>query len=229
MFTQVTLSLLEGFMMTLKIFVLTLALALPLGLIISFGSMSKLKAVRWPIRTFIWIIRGTPLMLQLIVIYYGPGLMAAWAGQYADSAFFAALSRITVPDRFVAVITAFVINYACYFSEIYRGGIEAIPKGQYEAGQVLGLTRVQVFFRVVLLQVIKHIVPPMSNEIITLVKDTSLARIIMVYEIIWNAQKFIKSDGLLWPLFYTGVYYLLFCGILTLLFGYIEKRLDYFK
>lgn len=229
MLTQVTLSLLEGFMMTLKIFILTLALALPLGLIISFGSMSKLKAVRWPIRTFIWIIRGTPLMLQLIVIYYGPGLMAAWAGQYADSAFFAALSRITVPDRFVAVITAFVINYACYFSEIYRGGIEAIPKGQYEAGQVLGLTRVQVFFRVVLLQVIKHIVPPMSNEIITLVKDTSLARIIMVYEIIWNAQKFIKSDGLLWPLFYTGVYYLLFCGILTLLFGYIEKRLDYFK
>ena len=120
-------------------------------------------------------------------------------------------------------------NYSCYFSEIYRGGIEAIPKGQYEAGQVLGMTRPQIFFRVVLLQVVKHIVPPMSNEIITLVKDTSLARIIMVYEIIWNAQKFIKSDGLLWPLFYTGAYYLLFCGILTLLFGYIEKRLDYFK
>ena len=231
MFTQVTMSLLEGFFMTLKIFALTLALALPLGLIISFGSMSKLKAVRWPIRTFIWIIRGTPLMLQLIVIYYGPGLLAAWASKYAGwgNPVISWIAAWTVPDRFSAVITAFVINYACYFSEIYRGGIEAIPKGQYEAGQVLGLTRVQVFFRVILLQVIKHIVPPMSNEIITLVKDTSLARIIMVYEIIWNAQKFIKSDGLLWPLFYTGVYYLLFCGLLTLLFRYIEKRLDYFR
>lgn len=229
MFTQVTLSLLDGFSMTLRIFALTLALALPLGLMISFGSMSKIKAVRWPIRTFIWIIRGTPLMLQLIVIYYGPGLLAAWASRYSGTSFFDALASMTVPDRFVAVITAFVINYSCYFSEIYRGGIEAIPRGQYEAGQVLGLTRVQVFFRIVLLQVVKHIVPPMSNEIITLVKDTSLARIIMVYEIIWNAQKFIKSDGLLWPLFYTGVYYLLFCGLLTLLFQHIEKRLDYFK
>ena len=229
MFTQVTLSLLDGFSMTFRIFILTLALALPLGLIISFGSMTKLKAIRWPVRTFIWIIRGTPLMLQLIVIYYGPGLLAAWASKYSGPAIFNILAGMTVPDRFVAVITAFVINYACYFSEIYRGGIEAIPKGQYEAGQVLGMTRLQVFFRVVLLQVIKHIVPPMSNEIITLVKDTSLARIIMVYEIIWNAQKFIKSDGLLWPLFYTGVYYLLFCGLLTLLFRYIERRLDYFK
>ena len=229
MFIQVTLSLLEGFAMTLKIFLLTLALALPLGLIISFGSMTRVRPIRWLVRTFIWIIRGTPLMLQLIVIYYGRGLIAAWAAANGGNAVFDAIASWTAPDRFAAVIIAFVINYSCYFSEIYRGGIEAIPKGQYEAGQVLGMTRPQIIFRVVLLQVVKHIVPPMSNEIITLVKDTSLARIIMVYEIIWNAQKFIKSDGLLWPLFYTGAYYLLFCGILTLLFGYIEKRLDYFK
>lgn len=229
MFIQVTLSLLEGFSMTLKIFLLTLALALPLGLIISFGSMTRLTPVRWLVRTFIWIIRGTPLMLQLIVIYYGPGLVAAWAATKGGNPIFNMIASWTVSERFAAVIIAFVINYACYFSEIYRGGIEAIPRGQYEAGQVLGMTRIQIFFRVVLLQVVKHIVPPMSNEIITLVKDTSLARIIMVYEIIWNAQKFIKSDGLLWPLFYTGVYYLLFCGILTLLFRYIEKRLDYFR
>ncbi len=229
MFIQVTLSLLEGFGMTLKIFLLTLALALPLGLIISFGSMTRVRPIRWLVRTFIWVIRGTPLMLQLIVIYYGPGLIAAWAAVRGGNAVMDMIAAWTVPERFGAVIIAFVINYACYFSEIYRGGIEAIPKGQMEAGQVLGMKRPQIFFRVVLLQVIKHIVPPMSNEIITLVKDTSLARIIMVYEIIWNAQKFIKSDGLLWPLFYTGAYYLLFCGVLTLLFGYIEKRLDYFK
>ena len=212
MFLNVTLSLLEGFAMTFKIFILTLALALPLGLVISFGSMTKLKPLRWLVRTFIWIIRGTPLMLQLIVIYYGPGLLGAWAASLSPDSVFAFMAGWKVPDRFLAVIISFVINYSCYFSEIYRGGIEAISKGQYEAGQVLGMTRVQVFFKVVFMQVFKHIVPPMSNEIITLVKDTSLARIIMVYEIIWNAQKFIKSDGLLWPLFYTGVYYLLFCG-----------------
>lgn len=229
MFIQVTLSLLEGFFTTFKIFILTLAFALPLGLIISFGSMTRISPIRWLVRTFIWIIRGTPLMLQLIVIYYGPGLVGAWASGQGGGWLFNLLGSWTVPDRFMAVIISFVINYSCYFSEIYRGGIESIPRGQYEAGQVLGMTKVQTFFRVVLLQVVKHIVPPMSNEIITLVKDTSLARIIMVYEIIWNAQKFIKSDGLLWPLFYTGVYYLLFCGLLTLLFRYIEKRLDYFK
>ena len=229
MFLNVTLSLLEGFAMTFKIFILTLALALPLGLIISFGSMTKIKPLRWFVRTFIWIIRGTPLMLQLIVIYYGPGLVGAWATAQGADSIFAFMAGWKVPDRFLAVIISFVINYACYFSEIYRGGIESISKGQYEAGQVLGMTRVQVFFRVVFMQVFKHIVPPMSNEIITLVKDTSLARIIMVYEIIWNAQKFIKSDGLLWPLFYTGIYYLLFCGLLTLLFRYIERKLDYFE
>ena len=233
MFYEVTMSLLEGFVTTLKVFSLTLLFALPLGLIISFASMSKLKPLKWFVKTFIWIIRGTPLMLQLIVIYYGPGLVGAAADKRlalgSTSIIDIFLSNWECFDRFLAVMIAFVINYACYFSEIYRGGIESISKGQYEAGQVLGMTKVQIFFKVVLLQVVKRIVPPMSNEIITLVKDTSLARIIMVYEIIWNAQRFTKTDGLLWPLFYTGVYYLLFCGILTILFGYIEKKLDYFK
>ena len=152
-------------------------------------------------------------MLQLFVVMYVPGLVFG----------------IPMRNRMLAALIAFIINYACYFSEIYRGGIESISRGQYEAGQVLGLTKWQIFTKIVLLQVIKRIVPPMSNEIITLVKDTSLARIVMVYEIIWNAQKFIKSDGLLWPLFYTGVYYLVFCGALTLLFGYIEKKMSYFR
>lgn len=227
---KVTLSLSEGFLTTLHIFALTLLFALPLGLIISFGSMSKLWIIKTPIRLFIWVIRGTPLMLQLIVFFYGPGLIGTWARGIESSNFIVEwLSTWTVPDRFFAVILAFVINYSCYFSEIYRGGIESISKGQYEAGQVLGLTKMQTFFRIVLLQVVKHIVPPMSNEIITLVKDTSLARTIMVYEIIWAGQQFIKSDGWLWPLFYTGVFYLLFCGILTIVFGKIEKKLNYFN
>ena len=230
MFMTVTASLLEGFGTTLKIFALTLLFALPLGLIISFGSMSKWKPVKWLVKTFVWIIRGTPLMLQLIVIYYGPGLIGRWAGQIEMKNFITAyLSTWSVLDRFAAVLIAFIINYACYFSEIYRGGIESIPVGQYEAGQVLGMTKAQTFFKVVLFQVIKRIVPPMSNEIITLVKDTSLARIIAVYEIIWSAQVYIKSAGLLWPLFYTGAFYLIFCGLLTILFGKIEKRLDYYK
>jgi polar amino acid transport system permease protein len=226
----VSLKLLDGFAMTFKIFILTLALSLPLGLVISFGSRTRFTPLRWLVRTFIWIIRGTPLMLQLIIIFYGPGLIGKWALETGSSNIFLSwMSTWTVPARFTAVIVAFVINYSCYFSEIFRGGIEAIPKGQYEAGQVLGMKKSQVFFRVVLLQVVKHIVPPMSNEIITLVKDTSLARTIMVYEIIWEAQKFIKSAGIIWPLFYSGLYYLLFCGILTLLFGFIEKKLSYFR
>lgn len=234
MFFEVSMKLLEGFGVTFKIFILTLLFAMPLGLIISFGSMCRAKIVKWFIKTFIWIIRGTPLMLQLIIIYYGPGLAGVWATRMVNTGVYSGfliewIATWKVFDRFFAVMLAFVINYACYFSEIFRGGIESIPRGQYEAGQVLGLTKVQVFFKIVLLQVIKRIVPPMSNEIITLVKDTSLARIIMVYEIIWNAQKFIKTDGLLWPLFYTGVYYLLFCGVLTVLFGYIEKKMSYFR
>lgn len=230
MFLTVTMSLLEGFYMTFKIFFLTLLFALPLGLIISFGSMSKIKPIKWLVKTFVWIIRGTPLMLQLIIIYYGPGMIGNWAqGLGYSNVLVDFIAGWKVFDRFVAVMIAFVINYACYFSEIYRGGIESIPKGQYEAGQVLGMTKPQIFFRVVLFQVIKRIVPPMSNEIITLVKDTSLARIIAVYEIIWSAQVYIKSAGLLWPLFYTGAFYLLFCGLLTILFGRLEKKLDYYK
>ncbi|MBO5369199.1 MAG: amino acid ABC transporter permease [Clostridia bacterium] len=233
MLLQVSLSLLEGFKVTLHIFLLTLLFALPLGLIMSFGSMCKVKFVKWIVRTFIWIIRGTPLMLQLIVIYYGPGLVGTWAQNCINDGMINPViqwfASWHVFDRFFALILAFVINYSCYFSEILRGGIESISVGQYEAGQVLGMTKVQIFFKVVLMQVVKRIIPPMSNEIITLVKDTSLARVIMVYEIIWEAQKFIKSEGLLWPLFYSAVYYLLFCGILTLLFGYIEKKLDYYK
>ncbi len=212
-FLSVTLDLLQGFWMTFKVFGLTLVFALPLGLIMSFLSMSKVKIVSAAMKTFIWIIRGTPLMLQLIVVFYGPGL----------------IFKIDSLDRFPSVIVAFVINYACYFSEIYRGGIESIPKGQYEAGQVLGMTKGQIFFKVILLQVIKRIIPPMSNEIITLVKDTSLARIIAVYEIIWNAQSYIKSAGLIWPLFYTGAFYLIFCGLLTVFFRAMEKKLDYFR
>ena len=218
MFYEVTLSLIGGFVTTIELFVLTLVFALPLGLIISFGSMSRHSVLRVPIRFLIWIIRGTPLLLQLLVFYYGPGIILhtnIWGS--GDE------------GRFMAALVAFVINYSCYFSEIYRGGIQSIPKGQYEAGAVLGLTKSQIFFKIVLLQVIKRIVPPISNEVITLVKDTSLARVIAVYEIIWSGQAFIKSAGIIWPLFYTGAFYLAFSGLLTVLFAAIEKKLEYFR
>ena len=212
MFLPVTLELLGGFWESLKVFVLTLVFSIPLGLVVCFGSMSKFRPLKWLTRTFVWIIRGTPLMLQLIIIFYGPGLMFG----------------LPAMPRFTATIVAFAINYACYFSEIYRGGIESIPVGQYEAGQVLGMTRQQIFFKVVLLQVIKRIMAPMSNEVITLVKDTSLSRIIGIYEIIWAGESFIKK-GLIWPLFYTGAFYLIFSGILTVLLGKLEQKLDYFR
>ena len=212
MFLPVTLQLLQGFAESLKIFVLTLAFSLPLGLIICFGSMSKFTPLRSLVRTFVWINRGTPLMLQLIIIFYGPGLMF----------------NLPALPRFTATIIAFAINYACYFSEIYRGGIESISKGQYEAGQVLGMTKQQIFFKIVLLQVVKRVLAPMSNEVITLVKDTSLARIIGIYEIIWAGESFIKK-GLIWPLFYTGAFFLIFSGLLTILFAKLEKKLDYFR
>ncbi|MBO5417401.1 MAG: amino acid ABC transporter permease [Clostridia bacterium] len=212
-FFNITLDLLVGFGETLKIFFVTLAFALPLGLIIAFGSMSKFKPLAALCKAIVWVIRGTPLMLQLIIVYYGPGLVF---GQMLLSAS-------------VAVYITFSINYACYFSEIYRGGIESISKGQYEAGQVLGMTKTEVFFKVILLQVIKRIIAPMSNEIITLVKDTSLARVVTYYELIYFAQRYIKNAGLLWPLFYTAIYYLVFTAVLTLLFGWLEKKLDYFK
>ena len=212
MFLTVTNELLRGFWENIQIFCLTLLFALPLGLVVCFGSMSRFAPLRYAVRTFVWIIRGSPLMLQLIIIFYGPGLMFGLPSM----------------DRFTAVIVAFAINYACYFSEIYRGGIESIPKGQYEAGQVLGMTKTQIFFRVVLLQVVKRILAPMSNEVITLVKDTSLSRIIAVYEVIYMGQNFIKK-GLIWPLFYTGAFFLVFSGLLTILFAKLEKKLDYFR
>ena len=208
----VTLQLLSGFWETVKIFLLTLVFSLPLGLLVCFGSMSRFSPLRFLTRGFVWVIRGTPLMLQLIVIFYGPGL----------------LFDLPSMGRFNAVIVAFAINYACYFSEIYRGGIESIPQGQYEAGQVLGLTKGQIFFRVILLQVIKRILAPMGNEFITLVKDTALARVIAIYEITYVGESFIKK-GLIWPLFYTGVFYLLFSGVLTVLFGKLEAKLQYFR
>lgn len=211
-FWSVNLKLLEGFGTTVGLFAVTLILALPLGLLISFGAMSKFKPLRSVVKFIIWIIRGTPLILQVLAFYYGPALLFGWG----------------FLPRFVTVCIAFVINYACYFAEIYRGGIESIPKGQYEAGQVLGLTKGWIFGKIILLQVVKRILPPISNEVITLVKDTSLARVIMVTEILKAAQDFVVR-GLIWPLFYTGVFYLAFIGILTLLFGFIEKKLSYIK
>ena len=212
MFLPVTLQLLTGFWESLKIFILTLVFSLPLGLVICFGSMSRFTPLKALVRGFVWIIRGSPLMLQLIIIFYGPGLMFG----------------LPAMPRFTATIIAFSVNYACYFSEIYRGGIESISKGQYEAGQVLGMTKQQIFFKIILLQVIKRILAPISNEVITLVKDTSLARIIGIYEIIWAGESFIKK-GLIWPLFYTGAFYLIFSGLLTILFAKLEKKLDYFR
>ena len=211
-FWEVTLKLLQGLEQTCLIFALTLVLALPLGLVISFGSMSKFKPLACITKIFVWIIRGVPLMLQVIIVFYVPGFL------FGTPLF----------SRFGSVVAAFVINYACYFSEIYRGGIESISKGQYEAGQVLGMTKTQVFFKVILMQVVKRILAPMSNEIITLVKDTALARVIMIVEIIQAAQNF-AAYGLMWPLFYTAVFYLIFVGLLSLLFGYFEKKLNYYK
>ena len=211
-----------GFLQTLKLFAVTLLGAIPLGLIIAFGSMSKFRPMSALTKVVVWIVRGSPLMIQLLIIYYFPGLVLdkpIWGGGEAG--------------RFAAASVAFIFNYACYFSEIYRGGIQGVPKGQEEAGLVLGMTKGQIFFKITLLQMIKRIVPPMSNEIITLVKDTSLARIIALQEIIWAGQAFLKGSqgisGAIWPLFFTAVYYLVCNGILTLLFGWVEKKLGYFK
>ncbi len=211
-----------GFIQTLKLFIITLVGALPFGLVIAFGSMSKFKPLSAFVKTLVWVIRGTPLMLQLLVIYYFPGLV-----------FHNNIWGSGEEGRFIASITAFIINYACYFSEIYRGGIQAVPYGQQEAGQVLGLTKSQIFFKITLLQMVKNVLPPMSNEIITLVKDTSLARIIALQEIIWAGQAFMKGSqgiaGEIWPLFFTGLYYLVFSGVLTIVLGKIEKKLSYFR
>ena len=239
MFLNVTISLLQSLAATMEIFFLTLLFSLPLGLVIAFGAMSKWAPLRFllygqeapsaltrtlaafrPIGTvcgiLVWIIRGTPLMLQLIVVFYVPGLLGCglWGGPVG---------------RMSATVVTFTLNYACYFSVIYRGGIQGVPLGQREAGEVLGMTKRQIFFKVTLLQMIKRIVPPMSNEVINLVKDTSLARIIAVYELTFTGYSFMKSAGLIWPLFYSGAFYLLFVGVLTILFNRIERRLDYFK
>lgn len=212
-FFNVSGQLLEGFGESCIIFIVTLLAAIPLGLIISMGSMSKFKPLKWLTKTFVWIIRGTPLMLQLFVVFYVPPLVSNGSVTFA---------------RMNAALIAFIINYAAYFSEIFRGGIESVPKGQYEAGQVLGMTKGQIFFKVVLLQVVKKITAPMGNEIITLVKDTSLSSVIAIPEILMRAKDF-SMQGLIWPLFYSAVFFLAFCGILTLLFSFIEKKLDYYK
>lgn len=211
-FQQITLDLLAGFLENGKLFALTLLLALPLGLVVTLGTMCRFRPIRYLSRGFVWIIRGTPLMLQLFVVLYAPGL----------------LFGAPVQSRMSAALIAFVVNYAAYFSEIYRGGIESIPRGQYEAGQVLGMTRMQIFWKVICMQVVKRILPPMSNEVLTLVKDTSLARVIAIPEIILSAERF-AGKGLIWPLFYTGAFFLLFCGVLTLLFSWMEKKLDYYR
>ncbi len=212
-FLGVNAQLLGGFKYTLLIFFITLVAAIPRGLPIALGSMSRFKPLRWISRAFVWVIRGTPLMLQIMVVFYVPGLV------------FGTPFR----SRIIAVIIAFIINYAAYFSEIYRGGIESIPVGQYEAGQVLGLTKTQTFFKVVLFQVVKRIMAPMSNEVITLVKDTSLANVIAVGELIMSAQNIVKVYAIIWPLFYTAIFYLIFCGVLTLLFNALEKKLNYYR
>ncbi len=211
-FISVSTELLKGFGENVKLFGLTLLFSLPLGLVVTFCTTSKFKPLKLLAKTFVWIIRGTPLMLQLFVVLYVPGL----------------LFNTPIKVRFTAALIAFVINYACYFSEIYRGGIESVPVGQYEAGQVLGMTKSQIFFKIVLMQVVKKIIPPMSNEIITLVKDTSLARVIAVSEIIMAADRF-SARGVIWPLFYTGAFFLIFNGLLTIIFGKIEKKLDYYR
>ena len=211
-----------GFLQTFKLFISTLVGSIPLGLLMSFGSMSKFKPLRVLIKVLVWIVRGSPLMIQLLIIFYFPGLVFGvqlWGGGESG--------------RFLAACVAFIINYACYFSEIFRGGIVSVPKGQQEAGIVLGMSKSQIFFKVTLLQMIKRIIPPLSNEIITLVKDTSLSRIIALQEIIWAGQSFMKGShgisGVIWPLFFTAVYYLAFNGVLTVLFSKLEKKLDYFK
>ena len=217
MLLNVTTTLLGGLATTIEIFFLTLLFALPLGLIIAFGTMTKFTPIRWLCNTLVWIVRGTPLMLQLIGFFYIPGIIGWHIWPSGDT------------GRMMATVVAFSINYACYFSVIYRGGIQGVPLGQREAGEVLGMTKSQIFFKITLMQMIKRIVPPMSNEIITLVKDTSLARVIAVYELTFTGYSFIKNGGLVWPLFYTGVFYLLFVGILTIFFNFLERKLDYFR
>lgn len=225
-FIDVCAQLSEGFVTSIFLFLLTLLLSLPLGLLMSFCSMSRFTPLRALTKFVVWVLRGTPLMLQIFAIFYLPGLLKwfVWPQMNTGWEWFDA----TFSTRFIAALVAFAINYAAYFSEIFRGGIQSISKGQYEAGQVLGMTRREIFFKIVLLQVIKRIIPPMSNEIITLIKDTALANTIAVYDLIYEAKEFMTTAGLIWPLFVAGAFYLIFVGGLTVLFGRIEKKLDYF-
>lgn len=227
LFLNVCSNLVNGFLISVILFALTLLFALPLGLLMSFCTMSKFAPLSMLSKVVVWVLRGTPLMLQIFAIFYLPGLLNlfTWPQMNTGWEWFDS----TFSTRFIAALVAFVINYAAYFSEIFRGGIQSISQGQYEAGQVLGMTRSQVFFKVVLLQVVKRIIPPMSNEIITLIKDTSLANTIAVYELIFEAKEFMVVDGIIWPLFGAGAFYLIFVGALTILFGKIEKKLDYFR
>ena len=227
-FGDVFIYLLDGFRYTCLIFFFTLLFSLPLGLLMSFCSMSKVKIVSVIMRLIVWVIRGIPLMLQIFMIYYLPGLIGTDNAFAQIDTYFIVHYGLTDMGRFIAVIIAFSVNYAAYFSEIFRGGIESIPKGQYEAAQVLGMTRGQVFFRIILPQVVKRILPPMSNEIITLVKDTALSRVILISELIMQAEKLL-AQALIWPIFFTGLFYLIFVGILTLIFRAAEKKLSYYK
>ena len=228
-FLEVTAFLFDGFLISLLIFAVTLLCGAPLGLPIAFCSMSRFQFIRTVSKIFVWIVRGVPLMLQIFIIYYVPGLLFKTPiFSYMDRFFFTNYG-VNDAGRIVAVLIAFTINYACYFSEIYRGGIESISRGQYEAGYVLGLSKSQIFRNIILKQVIQRIVPPMSNEIITLIKDTALANCIIVCEIIKQAKELAADKAMVWPLFYTGVFYLVFVGILTIVLGKIEKKLSYFR
>ena len=228
-FIDVTLFLWDGFLISLLIFAVTLICGAPLGLPIAFWSMSRFKPLRAVSKTVVWIVRGIPLMLQIFIIYYVPGLLFDMQIFGQLDVYFFVNYEISDVGRVVAVLIAFSLNYACYFSEIYRGGIESISRGQYEAGYVLGLTKPQIFRHIILKQVVQRIVPPMSNEIITLIKDTALANCIMVCEIIKQAKELAANKAMIWPLFYTGVFYLLFVGLLTILLGRLEKKLSYFR
>lgn len=211
-FIDITMQLLEGFGTNVMLFVLTLVLSIPLGLFVAFCSMSKFKPLALVTKLFIWVIRGTPLLLQIFIFLYVPGFLG-----------------VPMQSRLIAVQIAFIINYAAYFSEIYRGGIESVPQGQYEAGQVLGMTKTQIFKNVILMQVVKRIMPSMSNEIITLVKDTALARVVAVIEIFKVAESIMANSGLIYPLFYTGVFFLIFNGLVTVLLNKLENKLNYYK
>ena len=224
-FLDIMLELAEGFGNTILLFVVTLLFALPLGLLLAFGSMSKFKPLKWLVKVLVWIVRGTPLMLQILLVSFLP----QYVFQVPTKQLAAALNISINATMFLFVALAFILNYACYFSEIYRAGIEAIPIGQYEAGQVLGLTKNQIFSKIVLMQVIRRILPPMSNEIITLVKDTSLARVLGVVDLLNAARHAVNPYVILSPFIYATVFYLIFNGALTLLLSWLEKKLSYYK